>query len=164
MTVEPTPGSGTFGRVPRRDSSARSERDRLKFTAELAKIAERLERVRQSDRSEFQDGSPTYDSASIAVVRLAALLERSEFSHARSVLTDEESRGMQTIGNIISHGGYADMNDDVFWKTTTSYLPDLVRRLGDAANTAAVRLQDPGDKSFAMVGSERAASGGTTWG
>ena len=131
MTVEPPLGSGRFGRVPRRDSSARSERDRLNFVAELAKIAERLERVRQSDRGEFHDGSPTYDSASIAVVRLAGLLERSEFSQARRALTDEESRGLQTIRNIISHGGYADMNDDVFWMTATTYLPGLVVRLGD---------------------------------
>ncbi|MFD4422406.1 antitoxin [Agromyces sp. NPDC058484] len=100
--------------------------------AELAKIDQRLERVRQSDRNDFRDGSPTYDSASIAVVRLAGILERSESARAREVLTEEESRGLQTIRKIISHGGNADMNDEVFWSTVTTYLPGLVRRLRDA--------------------------------
>tara|TARA_B100000686_G_scaffold231720_1_gene239318 strand:+ start:66 stop:212 length:147 start_codon:yes stop_codon:yes gene_type:complete len=48
------------------------------------------------------------------------------------VLTEEGSRSLRTIRNIISHGRYADMNDDVFWVTATTHLPDLVRRLRDA--------------------------------
>ncbi len=99
---------------------------------ELAKIDERLERVRRSDRKDFHDGSPSYDSATIAVVRLTGLLERSEFSDLREVLTEEESRSLRTIRNIISHGGYADMNVDMFWATVITHLPDLVRRLRDA--------------------------------
>lgn len=118
--------------MPRRDTSVRSERDRLNFAAELAKVEERLDRVRGSDRNDFHDGSPSYDAASIAVVRLTGLLERAEFARARQALTEEESRSLRTIRNIISHGGYADMNDDVFWVTVTTHLPDLVRRLREA--------------------------------
>lgn len=101
------------------------------FTAEMDKILGRLRRVIGSDRSAFHDGSMTYDHASLAVMRLAAMLEDSgPFAGRFATLDDEARRGIVTTRNIISHIGYASMDDEVFWRTVTVDIPAALKSLG----------------------------------
>jgi hypothetical protein len=115
-------------RSPRRDTA----RDTTElFDAELEKIRDRLRSVEAAGRGHFRDGSDSYDHASIAVVRLAALLEGGgPFASHFASLDDEARRGIVTTRNIISHSGYARMDDDVFWRTVTVDIPDVLRAIG----------------------------------
>ncbi|TAM71131.1 MAG: antitoxin [Microbacteriaceae bacterium] len=101
------------------------------FSTELGKILGRLRGVIDSDRSAFYDGSETYDHASLAVMRLAAMLEDSSpFTNRFAALDDEARRGIITTRNIISHVGYASMDDEIFWRTVTVDVPAALGSLG----------------------------------
>lgn len=127
-----------FGRRPRttapEDHASHRRRDIDNVIGELDRILDRLgTRVRNVPRAEFVDGSDAYDAASMSVVRMHGILERRENSALLDVLSETERRALATVRNIITHGGYANMNDDSFWETATTHLPELVRRLRSAA-------------------------------
>ncbi|GAA1808177.1 HepT-like ribonuclease domain-containing protein [Agromyces neolithicus] len=96
---------------------------------ELERVLRRLDAVAASARNEFVDGSSSYDAASMAVIRMAALLEDSATSKLADRLTEDEVRGIRTMRNIAAHGGYVGMDDDVLWRAVTVQLPQLVRGL-----------------------------------
>lgn len=119
---------------PRVEGGARNENDRSNTVTELAKIALRLDtKVVGTARSAFADGSDSYDAASMVVVRVFGLLERAENAALLDVLTTTERRALRAVRNIITHGGYATMDDESFWETATVHLPEVVRRLQAAA-------------------------------
>ena len=69
----------------------------------------------------------------MAVIRLAALLERPEVDAvAQGVLSAEERAAIRTTRDIVAHAGYRDMNDDLLWLAATRRLPDILRRLTTA--------------------------------
>jgi hypothetical protein len=101
------------------------------FEDEMEKIIRRLHAVMEAGRSDFHDGSPAYDQAYLIVVRLTAMLEQtSPFAARFSGLTAEERLGIVTTRNIVSHIGYAAMNDDALWATVTVDIPRTLLRLG----------------------------------
>jgi uncharacterized protein with HEPN domain len=126
--------TGGFSPRPRSGAQARRAHDLDNFLIELGKVSKRLDdKVRSSHREDFHDGSASYDAASMAVVRIHGLLERSQNQRFRQLLTVTEQRALGTVRNIITHGGYATMDDESFWETATAHLPDVVRRLREAA-------------------------------
>lgn len=127
MTESPG-ASGRFERRPRRQPAVGPHTDDKNFWAEIAKIADRLERVRLSQRQDFFDSSPSYDAATVAIIRLHVLLEREEFADYFDVLDGDELKGIRATRNIASHG-YHGMNDDVFWATATIHAPAIISRL-----------------------------------
>ncbi|WP_022890616.1 hypothetical protein [Agromyces italicus] len=126
-------GGDRFVPRPRSTGDARGSTDRRNLADELARVERRLaERVIGTPRTEFSDGAASYDAASMVVVRLFGLLERPDASGLRERLTPDEFAALRTIRNIVAHGGYATMNDEVFWLTATRDLPDIVARLRTA--------------------------------
>lgn len=119
-----------FRRVPRRPPGGRNV-DVENLRDELLRIGGRASAVAESPRSEFTEGSAAYDVASMAIIRLAALLERAEFADAAATLDESEIAAIRTTRNIASHAGYAAMNDEVFWQAVTHRIPGIVRRLLD---------------------------------
>ncbi|WP_166982390.1 antitoxin [Paramicrobacterium fandaimingii] len=127
MTDEP------FKPRPRITSQGRRETDRANLRAELKRIDMRLHsQVIGTRRTDFIDGSPSYDAASMAIVRLTTVLERQENSFLHGVLTKTEQRSLVAVRNIVAHGGYSQMDDESFWISATRDLPDLIRRLQQA--------------------------------
>jgi len=92
-------------------------------------ILQRARSVATGSRDDFFDGAPLYDTASMAVVRLASLTERAEFGPWMGVLTEQEIVGIRATRNIVAHAGYTTMDDDIFWETVTRRVPELVERL-----------------------------------
>ena len=122
----PAPRSGGRASATRRHEVAN-------IRAELESIGARTALVVVSDRGGFHDGSVTYDAASMAVIRLAALLDRPEVDAvAQGVLSAEERAAIRTTRDIVAHAGYRDMNDDLLWLAATRRLPDILRRLTTA--------------------------------
>ncbi|WP_166969245.1 toxin-antitoxin system, antitoxin component domain protein [Brevibacterium atlanticum] len=63
------------------------------------------------------------------IIRMASLIERTEFAPWVSLMTDDEVNAIRTIRNIVAHAGYATMNDDIFWNAVTVEVPEVVERL-----------------------------------
>lgn len=132
MTADLPPGPGDrFARKPRKP---RTEEDlevppRQAFDAELDAIIERVGRVVAGGRTAFVDGSPTYDAASMAVIRLAGLFEVRRFGPFLAGVAPGEQRSIKTTRQYAAHGGYREMDDDEFWDTVTIDIPGLVDRL-----------------------------------
>lgn len=81
---------------------------------ELSRIERRVDAVIAQGRDAFLEGSESYDRATVAVLRLAALFEEEKrFSEFLSVVTTEERRGITTTRNIAAHRGYGAMNAEV---------------------------------------------------
>lgn len=98
--------------------------------AELDRIEQRVQDVIARGRPAFVEGSESYDRATVAVLRLAALFEQEKrFGPFLTVVTDDERRGITTTRNIAAHSGYGSMNADVFWRTVTERLPEVVARI-----------------------------------
>ncbi|UOE45623.1 hypothetical protein [Agromyces larvae] len=93
-------------------------------------------------REAFFDGSPSYDAASMVVVRLYGLLERADSGDLRATLTEDEIAALRTMRNIVAHGGDARMNDESFWTTSTRELPVVVTRLQRAIATPSAADDD----------------------
>ncbi|GAA1300917.1 antitoxin [Brachybacterium tyrofermentans] len=97
---------------------------------ELSRIQRRVDAVIAQGRDAFVEGSESYDRATVAVLRLAALFEEEKrFSEFLSVVTAEERRGITTTRDIAAHRGYGAMNAAVSWRTVTELLPDLLARI-----------------------------------
>src|SRR5699024_454328 len=81
-------------------------------------------------RAEFTEGSDSYDRATVAILRLAALFESDErFGELLRVVTLEERRGIITTRNIAAHSGCGAMNTEIFWRTVTERLPEVIARI-----------------------------------
>lgn len=97
---------------------------------ELVKIERRIEDVISQGREAFTEGSDSYDRATVAVLRLAALLEdSSRFIQHLTVVTQHERRGIVTTRNIAARSGYGAMNTEIFWRTVTERLPEVIARI-----------------------------------
>ncbi|MDJ1371374.1 antitoxin [Gulosibacter molinativorax] len=124
--------SGRFQPRPRRETQKRAENDAENFRAELLRIRRRTTAIVENGREQFAEGDPSYDVASMVIIRLAALLERPEFGDAAALLTPDELAAIRTTRNIAAHAGYGSMNDDLFWIAVTRRVPEIIRRLLEA--------------------------------
>lgn len=132
MTTDGPPGR--FEPRPRRRPTQRTETDAENLHRELERILGRTEIVAASDRHAFTEGSVAHDVASIAFIRLSALLERPEFEASAMSLTGDEIAAIRTTRNIAVHAGYGGMNDDLFWVAVTTRVPAIIRRLLDSTS------------------------------
>lgn len=121
----------SFTPRPRQASVQPSPTDTQNFRDELLRIHRRTTTLASSDRTEFTEGSPTYDIASMALIRLASLLDRPEFAHLTTLLTVDERAAIRATRNIAAHAGYVGMNDDLFWVAVTVRVPGMIQRLLD---------------------------------
>lgn len=123
------------GRVEREASGAPSPEESLLI--ELERIQVRLNDVIEQGRPAFFEGSDSYDRATVAVIRLAALFEEpSRFAPFLTAVADDERRGITTTRNIAAHSGYRAMDADLFWQTTTEHLPGVIARLRTEVESA----------------------------
>lgn len=120
--------TGSFRPCPRREPGNQAARE-AKLRDELAAILQRTEYVKVCGRDQFTDGDPAYDVASMALIRFASLLERTEFASFTRDLTPEEIAAIKATRNIAAHAGYRGMNDDLFWTAITVRVPAILRRL-----------------------------------
>lgn len=105
--------------------------DDTAFEDEISKVWTRLHAVIASERRDFFDGSDSYDHASLAVLRLVAMMEPgSRFEDRFTNMGDDARRGLAKTRNILSHSGYGQLKLDVFWDTVTVSVPAELRRLG----------------------------------
>lgn len=118
-----------FTPTPRGHRVEESVHDVENIRAELKRIIGRARYVASTDRSEFVDGSTSYDVASMVIIRLASLTERPEFSHLAIRLTSDEVTAIRATRNIAAHAGYVAMNDELFWAAVTVRVPEIVNRL-----------------------------------
>lgn len=97
---------------------------------ELTRIEHRVDAVLRQGREAFHEGSDSYDRATVAVLRLAALFEGpGRYGPLLTIVTEDERRGILTTRNIPAHSGYAAMNTEVFWRTVTERLPEVIARI-----------------------------------
>lgn len=93
---------------------------------ELAKIMKRVGAVAGPGRHSFADGLETHDIASMAVIRLASVIERGDFA---ALLTVEEAAELAVVQKIAMDGGADAMDDDLLWIVVTQRIPAIVCRL-----------------------------------
>lgn len=128
MTDDESAGGG-FTPLPRRPALKTSAHDEANIREELRRIQIRAESVASHRRHDFVDGDASYDIASMVVIRLASLTERSEFAPWAQALTHDELAAIRTIRNSAAHAGYAVMDDDLFWEAVTVRIPEMIERL-----------------------------------
>ena len=102
------------------------------FLRELDVIARRIERVAGVPAQTFNADCPEYDSACMAIIRLAGFLEREEYAPYMDTLTLVEKRALRTTRNIAAHSGYQSMDDKLLWTAVTRNVPDMIERLRSA--------------------------------
>lgn len=124
-----TGDGGSFTPAPRRRAQSRTANDQQNLRDELVRLRRRCDLVAASERAEFTEGAVQYDVASMIVIRLAALFDRSEAAALAALLTDDERIAIRATRNIAAHAGYAGMNDDLFWTAVTTRIPTLIDRL-----------------------------------
>ena len=96
-------------------------------------IEARVSMVCATHCQDFRDGAPAYDAASMAIIRLASLLERPVVAEAaRLAMTEQERAAIRTTCSIAAHAGCRDVNDDLFWLAVTQRLPGILQRLSKA--------------------------------
>ena len=130
----PEERDGRFTVVPRQDTDARLDeaaaaRDAADFAQELDLIDSRVRRVVEAGRADFFDGSASYDAASMAVIRMRALLDVKRFEPFLGALTEAERRAINATRVVTAHAHYAVMDDQEFWYTVTRDVPDVLARL-----------------------------------
>lgn len=128
MTDDESTSEG-FTPLPRRRAPKISVHDEANIREELTRILNRAESVASSDRDEFVDGAASYDVASMVIIRLASLTERSEFTPWAQALTREELAAIRTTRNIAARAAYPKMNDEQFWEAVTVRVPEVIERL-----------------------------------
>ena len=97
---------------------------------ELDRIERRIDDVLAQGRKAFREGTESYDRAIVAVLRLAALCEDpTRYTPHLEAITLEERRGITTTSNIAAHSGYGAMNTEIFWRTVTERLPEVIARI-----------------------------------
>jgi hypothetical protein len=100
------------------------------LAAELEKIEGRLQSVQDQGRSAFSEGSASFDRATVAVLRLAALFEDDEqFVPLLASASDVERRGIAHTRNIAAHLGYASMDEETIWVTATRDMPAFIAKI-----------------------------------
>lgn len=100
------------------------------FAEELNKIEARIQAVIAGGRSAFVEGADTYDRASMAVIRLAALFEDDKrFGGFLTSASKTERDGIRGTRNIAGRVGYAAMRDEVFWATVTVQIPAFLTKI-----------------------------------
>lgn len=122
-----TDDAGHFAPRPRRPRSSPLEVANTR--AELERIVERTRVVADAGRSGFAEGAASYAIASMAVIRLAAVLERAEAAPLAARLSEDERVALRATRNIASHAGYPALNDDLFWEAVTRRVPAIVERM-----------------------------------
>ncbi|WP_166844080.1 antitoxin [Isoptericola sp. BMS4] len=128
---------GPFTPRPRSDGATGPARPsaREQLAAELDKIERRLQHVEMRGRDSFAEGSESFDRATVAVLRLAALFEDEKtFAPLLESATEVERRGIAHTRNIAAHVGYATMDEDTFWVTATQHMPAFIAKVR-AANS-----------------------------
>lgn len=130
MTDEESPNK-RFSPLPRRQAAKLSAHDEANIREELRRIRTRVDSVASSERDDFVAGSASYDIASMGIIRLASLTERSELTPWAQALSSDEITAIRTIRNIAAHAGCAAMNDDLYWEAVTELVPEIVERLLD---------------------------------
>lgn len=118
-----------FSPRPRSGAAEPPAHDEENLRRELLRVRARAERVRAAGRDAFVDGSESYDIASMAIIRLAALLERAAPGRLAERLAAEEIAAIRTTRNIAAYAGYDGMNDEAFWRAITIRVPEIVDRL-----------------------------------
>lgn len=118
-----------FSPLPRRRVPRISSHDESNIREELRRILNRAKSVASGERDDFFDGDASYDIASMVIIRLASLTERSEFEPWAQVLSRDELAAIRAIRNIAAHADYAVMNDDLFWDAVTVRVPEIIERL-----------------------------------
>jgi hypothetical protein len=108
---------------------AKAVRDATDFAQELDLIESRVRRVLDAGRADFIDGSPSYDAASMAIIRLGALVDARRFERFLAALTEAERRAINATSVVTAHAHVALMADEEFWHTVTRDVPDVVSRL-----------------------------------
>ena len=116
---------------PRRAPERRTANDAHNLRSELNRILRRTEVVSAAGRAEFSESDSNYDVASMAIIRLAALVERPEFAASAAQLSADEAAAIRATRNIAAHAGYGGMNGDLFWAAVTVRVPAIIRRLLD---------------------------------
>jgi hypothetical protein len=102
---------------------------------ELVRIDRRIEEVISRGRDVFTEGSESFDRATVAVLRLAALCEEpGRYAPHLTVVPLEERRGIVTTRNIAAHSGYGAMNAEILWRTVTERIPELIARIRAASS------------------------------
>ena len=97
---------------------------------ELARIEHRVEDVIAQGRAAFVEDSESYDRATVAVLRLAALFEEEKrFGTSLTVVTTDERRGITTTRDIAARSGCGAMSSEILWRTVTERIPDVVARI-----------------------------------
>ena len=124
-----TDRGGSFTPVPRRPVDARAGHDRQNLRDELIRLRRRCDLVAASDPEEFTEGAVQHDVASMVVIRLAAVIERSEAASLAAVLTDDERSAIRATRNIAAYAGCVGMNDVLFWTAVTERVPAIIDRL-----------------------------------
>lgn len=132
MTDRPEERDGRFTVVPRTETDTPlhdTAADAAAFAQELDLIDSRVRRVIEAGRADFFDGSASYDAASMAIVRLRALLDVTRFETFLGALTEDERRAINATRVVTAHAHYAVMDDEEFWSTVTRDVPDVLARL-----------------------------------
>ncbi len=104
------------------------------FLRELDIITHHVERVADVPVGAFSADCPEYDSACMVIIRLAAFLEREEYTSYMDALTSSEKRALRTTRNIAAHSGYQSMDDQLLWTAATRNVPNMIERLRAAAS------------------------------
>lgn len=112
-----------------RQARSSPNRDEENIRHELSQALRRAQTVASGSREAFAEGASSYDVASMLIIRMASLIERTEFAPWVSLMTDDEVNAIRTIRNSVAHAGYATMNDHIFWNAVTVEVPEIVERL-----------------------------------
>ena len=106
--------------------------DRANFLDSLDEIAHAISLAAPPGTQQIHRGSLEYYTASMAIIRLAALVEEDAYESFLTAATTTERRAIATMRNIAA--GYREMNDSLLWQTLTTGLPELLDRLRAASD------------------------------
>lgn len=96
---------------------------------ELDRIERRIDGVVTHGREAFREGTESHDRAIVAVLRLAALFEDpTRYAPHLDVVLPEERPGITTMRDITAYSGYGAINTEIFWRTVTERLPEVIAR------------------------------------
>lgn len=118
-----------FVAKPRRARHLSSSFDDAHIRAELIRILHRTQKIAESDQDVFVEGSPFHDVASMVMIRLTSLSEKTEFGPWAQVLTPGELAAIRSIGNVALHPECAVLDDDLLWDAVTVRVPEIIDRL-----------------------------------
>src|SRR5699024_2118022 len=106
--------------------------DKANFLDSLDEIAHAISLAAPPGTQQIHRGSLEYYAASMAIIRLAALVEEDAYESFLTAATTTERRAIATMRNIAA--GYREMNDSLLCQTLTTGLPELLDRLRAASD------------------------------